>query len=112
MLGRWFSERHEVWVVEDGGRLLGFAGLSSGWLDHLYIDPGAQGRGYGSMLLQHAKALQPHGIRLWVFQKNAGARRFYKRHGFRLEKVTDGSGNMEREPDALYAWRPESGTTL
>jgi putative acetyltransferase len=107
-LGGWITERHEVWVAEDRGRLLGFAGLSSGWLDHLYIDPGAQGRGYGSLLLQHAKSLQPQGIRLWVFQKNAGARRFYERHGFRLENMTDGSGNMEREPDALYSWEPES----
>ena len=111
-LGGWITERHEVWVVEERGLVLGFAGLSTGWLDHLYIDPGAQGRGHGSMLLQHAKLLQPRGIRLWVFQKNAGARRFYERHDFRLEKMTDGSGNMEREPDALYSWQPESGRAL
>ncbi len=36
-----------------------------------------------------------------------GARRFYERHGFRLVQVTEGSENMEREPDALYAWEPE-----
>jgi len=92
--------------------VLGFAGLSDGWLDHLYIDPNAQGRGLGSALLQHVKTLQPQGFRLWVFQKNAGARRFYERHDFRLEKMTDGSGNMEREPDALYSWQPGSGRTL
>ena len=108
-LGGWITERHDVWVLEEDGLLLGFAGLSTGWLDHLYMDPGVQGRGYGSMLLQHAKLLQPQGIRLWVFQKNAGARRFYERHDFRLEQMTDGSGNMEREPDALYSWQPESG---
>jgi hypothetical protein len=48
-------------------------------------------------------------MRLWVFQKNIGARRFYEHHSFRLEKMTDGSRNMEREPDALYAWKPERG---
>jgi ribosomal protein S18 acetylase RimI-like enzyme len=111
-LGALISERHEVWVVEERGILLGFAGLSTGWLDHLYVDPDAQDRGYGSMLLRQAKALQPQGIRLWVFQKNAGARRFYERHGFRLEKMTDGSANMEREPDALYSWQPELGRAL
>ena len=39
-----------------------------------------------------------------MFQKNTGAIRFYERHGFRLVKLTDGADNMEREPDALYAW--------
>jgi putative acetyltransferase len=103
-LGGWITTRHEVWVIEDAGRIVGFAGLSKGWLDHLYVDPDSQGAGFGSMLLEHVKGLQPEGVRLWVFQKNAGARQFYERHGFRLEKVTDGSGNLEREPDALYLY--------
>jgi putative acetyltransferase len=41
-----------------------------------------------------------------VFQKNVDARRLYERHGFRIMKLTDGAGNMEREPDALYCWEP------
>jgi ribosomal protein S18 acetylase RimI-like enzyme len=103
-LGGWISSRHQIWVVEELGRVLGFAGVSEGWLDHLYIDPNTQGHGFGSRLLQHVKTLQPEGLRLWVFQQNLGARRFYERHGFRLEKLTDGSSNIEREPDALYSW--------
>jgi GNAT superfamily N-acetyltransferase len=106
-LGGWITARHEVWVIQDGGRIVGFAGLSKGWLDHLYMDPDSHGAGFGSMLLEHAKSLQPEGLQLWVFQKNVGARRFYERHGFRLEKVTDGAGNVEREPDALYLWLPD-----
>ena len=105
-LGGWFTERHEIWLIEDSGRVSGFAGLSKGWIDHLYVDTDSQSRGLGSRLLQHVKAIQPQGIRLWVFQKNSGARRFYERHDFRLERMTDGSNNMEREPDALYAWQP------
>jgi putative acetyltransferase len=105
-LGGWITARYEVWVIEDRGRIVGFAGISKGWLDHLYVDPDSHGAGFGSMLLEHVKSLQPEGVRLWLFQKNAGARRFYERHGFRLEKVTDGSGNLEREPDALYLWLP------
>ena len=54
--------------------------------------------------LPKAKELRPGGLQLWVFQKNTGAIRFYERHGFRLVKLTDGAENMEREPDALYAW--------
>jgi GNAT superfamily N-acetyltransferase len=107
-LGGLIAARHEIWVIEDRLRVMGFAGLSHGWLDHLNVDPGSQGRGFGSMLVSHVKKLQPDGTRLWVFQKNAGARRFYERHEFRLEKMTDGSGNMEREPDALYAWQADA----
>jgi ribosomal protein S18 acetylase RimI-like enzyme len=70
------------------------------------VEPSAQGQGIGKVLLVHAKRLRPGGLELWVFEQNAGARRFYERHGFRLVRVTDGAGNMEREPDALYAWRP------
>ena len=107
-LGGWIIARHEVWVIEEQSRVMGFAGLSPGWLDHLYMHPDSQRRGLGSSLLQYVKNLQPHGIRLWVFQKNDSARRFYERHDFRLERLTDGSSNMEREPDALYFWLPST----
>jgi len=63
-LGGWITARHEVWVVEHRGRVISFAGLSQGWLDHLYIDPDSQSLGFGSILLQHVKGLQPHGMRL------------------------------------------------
>ncbi|HXM76070.1 MAG TPA: GNAT family N-acetyltransferase, partial [Thermoanaerobaculia bacterium] len=89
---------------------LGFLAIrtsrSEGWevLEKLYVEPDAQNRGVGTALLDQAKALRPDGLYLWVFQKNEGARRLYERHGFRLVKLTDGVGNMEQEPDALYRW--------
>jgi GNAT superfamily N-acetyltransferase len=106
-LGGWIVERHEVWVAEEDGRIVGFAGLRPGLLEHLYVDPAEQNRGIGTSLLDHVKGLLPDGFELWVFQKNEAARRFYERHGARLVRLTDGADNMEREPDALYEWRPE-----
>ena len=44
-------------------------------------------------------------MRLWTFQRNQRARRFYERRGFRLVLLTDGADNEEKEPDALYEWR-------
>jgi GNAT superfamily N-acetyltransferase len=105
-LGGWILERHEVWVADEEGTVVGFAGLRPGWLDHLYVDPDAQGRGIGQGLLEHAQGLQPNGLELWVFQQNTGARRFYERHGFRLAELTDGAGNQEQQPDARYEWTP------
>jgi GNAT superfamily N-acetyltransferase len=96
----------EVWVAEDGGGIHGFAHLHEAVLEHLYVHPDAQGGGIGSQLMARLKERRPEGFELWVFQRNEGARRFYERHGMRLARVTDGAGNEEREPDALYEWRP------
>jgi ribosomal protein S18 acetylase RimI-like enzyme len=97
---------NEVWVAEVDGRVVGFAGLGDDLLRHLWVRPDAQNRGTGAALLDKAKERRPDGFRLWVFQKNTGARRFYERHGFTLVELTDGQRNEEKEPDALYEWRP------
>jgi putative acetyltransferase len=105
-------EHDEIWVAESDGRVLGFLALEHSRtlvaevLERLYVEPDAQGHGVGALLLEKAKELRPGGLHLWVFQKNEGARRFYERRGFQLVKLTDGEANMEREPDALYAWVP------
>ncbi|GAA4206096.1 GNAT family N-acetyltransferase [Microbispora amethystogenes] len=95
----------QVWVAELHGEIAGFAGLRSGWLDHLYVTPAAQGRGIGTALLGHARNTHPHVLDLYVFQQNDGARRLYERHGFVLVEERDGSGNEENLPDAHYRWR-------
>jgi hypothetical protein len=48
-------------------------------------------------------AAHPH-LRLWAFQRNVQALRFYAARGFRVIERTDGSRNEEREPDALLEW--------
>jgi GNAT superfamily N-acetyltransferase len=107
---RWIRDElvpgHEVWVAELEGNVVGFAALSDDLLGHLYVHPDAQRRGIGTALLEVVKRERPNGIRLWVFQRNEDARRFYVRHGCRLVELTDGSRNMEKEPDALYEWAP------
>jgi putative acetyltransferase len=100
-------DEQEVWVWDSGGRLLGFAALGDDMLNHLYVEPDAHGLGIGTALLAHVKERRPEGFRLWTFERNEGARRFYERLGFRVVERTDGSGNEEREPDVLYAWVPD-----
>ncbi|MEI9852191.1 MAG: GNAT family N-acetyltransferase [Sphingomonas sp.] len=84
--------------------LLGHVAWRPGWIDHLYVDPPYHSRGIGTLLLDAVKA-EIDDIRLWTFQANLGARRFYARHGFVAEEFTDGSGNEERQPDVRYRWR-------
>jgi ribosomal protein S18 acetylase RimI-like enzyme len=95
----------EVWVAALDGRVVGFAALREAHLDHLYVHPDYHGRGVGTALLHEALRHRPEGVLLWVFQQNAQARRFYERRGFILLRETDGRGNEERTPDALYEWK-------
>jgi GNAT superfamily N-acetyltransferase len=94
----------EVLVVRREGRPVGFLALVGPMVEHLYVEPGAQRAGIGSALLDTAKARRPEGLRLWVFQRNEGARAFYANHGFTEVERTDGAANEEREPDVLLAW--------
>jgi len=71
----------QVHVAELNGVLVGFLALRGDVLEHLYVQPGAQRQGVGSMLLEHAKALRAAGFTLWVFQRNTTARGFYERRG-------------------------------
>jgi GNAT superfamily N-acetyltransferase len=95
----------EVWVAENEGQILGFAALTADMLSHLYVHPDAQGRGAGSALMDRAEERRPGGFTFWVFQENDQARRFYEARGCRVLELTDGSGNEEKTPDALYEWR-------
>jgi GNAT superfamily N-acetyltransferase len=93
----------ELWVAEHDGALAGILVLDGDFVDQLYVEPGLTGRGIGSALLAVAKRQRPAGLQLWTFQSNAGAQRFYERHGFIAVRRTDGHDNEERAPDVLYA---------
>ena len=99
---RVFAEA-EVWVAELDRSLIGMCDFRAGWLDHLYIHPDRHGLGVGTALLQRAKDAN-RALQLWVFQSNREAIAFYERRGFTRVRETDGSGNEERQPDALYRW--------
>lgn len=101
---RLFPE-NTVWVAEVDDAVQGYAAFDADWLNHLFVHPQAQGRGVGNALL--GRVVEDRRPRqLWTFQKNVRARRFYEARGWMLVKLTNGEGNEEREPDALYAWRP------
>lgn len=95
----------ECWVAEDNGQVVAVLALHDDEVDQFYVAPDAQRRGVGDAMLALAKRLRPAGLRLWAFQRNAPARRFYEARGFVAIKFTDGSTNMEREADVLYEWR-------
>ena len=110
---RWVADRliplGGVIVAYDADEsVVGMMALSrteaTGWIDHLYLLPTAVRQGLGTRLLEHAKATLGPPIRLYSFQANEGARRFYERHGFQSVAFGDGSENEEGCPDVLYEW--------
>ena len=95
-----------VTVALVAGTVVGVLALSTKgettWVDQLYIHPAHVGQGIGSALLAFAVAAAPASVRLYTFQQNNRARRFYERKGFVAIQFTDGSNNEEKCPDILY----------
>lgn len=91
-----------VWVAEDENQVVAIAALAGTTLEQLYVQPGFQGKGIGSALLQTAIQASGGTLELWTFQRNAAARAFYEHHGFIAIESTDGSTNEECEPDVRY----------
>lgn len=78
---RFVSGWELITVAADGERLLGFAQVTDGHIDMLFVAPDVVRRGVGAALLQHAE--RNGATSLECFRDNAGARAFYERHGWR-----------------------------
>jgi GNAT superfamily N-acetyltransferase len=106
---RWFASHvvpnTELWVAEDkASTLVGILVLDGPFIDQLYVQPTMTRCGVGAHLLSLAKCQRPEGLRLWTFASNAGAQRFYERHGFVEARRADGEDNEEGAPAILYVW--------
>ncbi|MEM9010152.1 MAG: GNAT family N-acetyltransferase [Pseudomonadota bacterium] len=92
-----------VLVAEAAGSVAGFLAREGAEISCLYVAGRARDGGLGALLLDAAKAARPGGLWLWTFVANAGARRFYDRHGFRDIGGTSGE-NEEGLPDRRLHW--------
>jgi GNAT superfamily N-acetyltransferase len=95
-----------VTVYEENDSVLGMIAVSrdkkTSWIEQLYVTPSMVGEGIGTKLLDEAIKTLEKPIRLYTFQENTGARRFYERFGFQAIAFTDGQENEEKCPDVLY----------
>ncbi len=73
-------------VAEIDRNVAGYCAFRHGWLEHLDVHPDHQRHGIGAQLLKQAMVLN-ESLQLWVFQKNAGAIRFYERFGFKTAPI-------------------------
>ncbi len=92
----------EVYVFEYHNMVIGFAGMTEGYLAGLFVDALFRSNGVGKALLECLKMIYPV-IRLHVYEKNTGAVRFYKREGFRVDSCGVDEATGERE--YMMTWK-------
>src|SRR5271163_2725999 len=74
----WYFREHvlpacAVWGALEDTKLVGMIAFREDWIDQPYVLPNAQGRGWGTALLNVAKSAFPR-LHLWTFQRNHPAR--------------------------------------
>ncbi|MEM8789485.1 MAG: GNAT family N-acetyltransferase [Pseudomonadota bacterium] len=95
---------HGEATVAEQETVAGFTVLEGDYLACLYVATAARGRGVGARLLRAAQAARPGGFRLWTFQANTHARRFYAKAGLVARRFTNGAENEEGLPDVEFVW--------
>lgn len=101
-------ERQREWMSAEVGRgkafyLLtldaprGTVSVCRSLIEHLYVLPSQQGKGYGTLLLHYAEGLCPGEPHLWVFRQNEKAFAFYLRNGYLFTGRRNRYGNFLEE---------------
>ena len=102
--GRWLLEHTSVTMIHNSSGVVGFLALEKHIIQALYIKKDFQGFGFGQAAIKFAQK-QFKELRLWVFQSNIGAQKFYQRLGFQIVEKSDGEDNDYRLPDIFYCWK-------
>ena len=102
--GRWLLEHTRVTMIHNSSGVVGFLALEKHTIQALYIKKDFQGFGFGQAAIKFAQK-QFKELRLWVFQSNIGAQKFYQRLGFQIVEKSDGEDNDYRLPDIFYCWK-------
>jgi putative acetyltransferase len=72
---------------------MGFMAMDGAAIDALFVDGAVHGQGYGTMLVEHALAMEPK-LTVDANEQASNAVDFYLRRGFRIigRSPTDGEG--------------------
>ena len=92
---------NQLWVASLGTSIVGFIAVDATHINQLTVNVNYQRRGIGSALLQYLLATKEGPWRLFTFQRNVSARRFYEKHGFCVARFGV-SPPPENEPDVEY----------
>jgi len=97
--------KNQLWVGVSDLRIEAYIAMQGSYIDQLFVEPDSFRKGWGTALLEHAKAMSPQGLELHTHQANVRACAFYEKHGFVAAKFGV-SPPPESLPDVEYHWRP------
>lgn len=90
-------------VLEKGtSAVIGFMALTPEKIAQLYVHVNHQSRGIGSILVNIAKQHSRGRLRLFTFNVNKRAQRFYEQHGFKV--IGHGFEEEWQLEDVEYEW--------
>jgi ribosomal protein S18 acetylase RimI-like enzyme len=99
-----------VIVLEKGtGKVVGFLAATTDTISQLYVHVDHQSKGIGSMLVNLAKQNSNGRLRLFTFERNKNAQRFYEKHGFKI--VARGFEKHWQLEDIEYQWCATASAT-
>ena len=76
-----------LYAITDGDKIGGFIGLSDNRIEMLFVDADKIGRGFGTILINHAVSLGATHVD--VNEQNPDALAFYQAKGFRVAGRSD-----------------------
>lgn len=97
-------QENQVFLALDTllNKVVGLLAVNGEWINQLYIHIGYQQQGIGTRLLNLAKEISPDRLKLFTFEVNTNAQKFYEKHGFRI--IGRGIAAEEQLPDIEYEW--------
>ena len=94
LVAKQFLPNAQLWIAaDDSDRPMGFLVIDQAKIEALFVDPAVHGRGYGSLLVDHAMSIEPK-LTVDANEQASNALGFYLRRGFRIlgRSPTDDQG--------------------
>jgi ribosomal protein S18 acetylase RimI-like enzyme len=104
-------QSHSVVIVleKDAGKVVGFLAATTDKISQLYVHVDYQHQGIGTQLVNIAKENSNGRLRLFTFERNKNAQRFYEYHGFKI--VARGFEKSWQLPDIEFEWCAATSAT-
>jgi GNAT superfamily N-acetyltransferase len=96
------NNRVRIVLADNTSTLVGVLVSSPRTISQLYVHVDHQNRGIGSLLLSLAKQDSDGSLRLFTFDCNLRAQRFYEKHGFKI--IGRGFEDQWQLHDIEYEW--------
>ena len=102
-----YIELCDMFIAEDGGDVVGFAGIDDPYLAWLYVDPAHYRRGIGRALLRHCLARARDDAWALACGNNTPALDLYLSEGFVVESRFTGENAGYKGASARLALHPD-----